>query len=182
MVRSRRSLSQLRAVAHNLTTLGGLHDENVAADWVQELVTNVELSDRTPLDVRAAVDLAVELHTYGVFAWVFFASATLQARLTRELALGLRFQELYDGRIPVERREHGKVIGTDVLAGDLLAIRWRLGPSGTHSRKDGWRLLVSRSTPGPGAVHQLAVVVTPGDLQVGPHTSYVSWPSGLVGT
>lgn len=142
MARPRRSLAQLRALARNVAMLAGLSDENVAADWVQELVEHSEITDRAPDDVRAAVDVAVELHTYGMFAWVFFTAATLQARLTRELALGFRFLEFYGRRVPVEQRVNGQIIATDVLDGsELRVVRERLGNRGSHPRRNGWRVV-----------------------------------------
>src|SRR2546425_884642 len=143
MVRARRSLAQLRAIAGNLTMLAGLSDENVATDWIQELVQDTEITERAPADVRAAIDVAVELHTYGLFAWVFFTAATLQARLTQELALGMRLLEFYRQRIPVEQRDKaGVVIATDAVEGsELRVIRMRLGSRGSHPRNKGWRVV-----------------------------------------
>lgn len=123
--------------------LYGLEREDAAAEWIQEIVESTEITTRAPEDVRAAVDAAVELHVYGMFAWVFFTAATLQARLTHELALGARFLEYYAHRVPVERRNRGSAgVQSDFVEGsEMPTIRWRLGYRGSHRRVDGWRVV-----------------------------------------
>jgi hypothetical protein len=145
MTRPVRSLAELRALAHNVTMLRGARGEAAAAVWVQQLIEDAETTDRAPADVRAAVDVAVELHVYGTFSWALFTVAVLQARLTYELALGIRFFESYGGRVPMERREGGNVLESDIIeTTDLRTLRYQLSHRGTHRRRDHWRLVGHR--------------------------------------
>jgi hypothetical protein len=143
VTRPRRTLEQLRALSPNLAHVGGLGSDEGAAEWIQELVARSDVADGVPDDVRSAIDVAVELHIRGIFAWELFTAATVQARLTRELALGIRFLEFYARRIPLERRDRGgAVVATGVVeVGELRVVRLRLARRGSHARTAGWRLV-----------------------------------------
>jgi hypothetical protein len=142
MTRQLRTLAELRQIHHNIRMLAGLADDDIAASWIQEIIESAEPPAAAPEDVRSAFAVAVELHTYGIFAPVLFSMVAVQCRLTRELALGARFLAFYGHRLPLERRRKGEVIATDVVdVGDMRAIRARFDRGGSHPRADGWRLV-----------------------------------------
>src|SRR5947208_738640 len=139
----RRSLTELRRVTRNLIEVLAMSEER-AAEWIQDIVAPAQVTDRAPDDVRAAIEVAVELHTYGTFSWLLFAVVQLQSRLTYELALGIRFMQTHPDGVPVEQKVRGivDVIGSDVLEGtEFRTIRDRLGRRGSHRYVDGWRVV-----------------------------------------
>lgn len=73
------------------------------ADWVQRMVSAYDLDERVPDEVRGYYEVARRLHVYGLFEYSFFTVANERTTFAAEFATRLRFLELHDWRIPVER-------------------------------------------------------------------------------
>jgi hypothetical protein len=71
------------------------------AESIQQMIARCDLVPDVPERVLHQFETCRKLHTYGCFAYDFFAAAAERAYLVLEVALGARFVEHYQNEIPL---------------------------------------------------------------------------------
>lgn len=86
-----------------------------SATFLTDVIRRAELSAWVPDDVRRTFERVRELFRYGVFRYPFFTVADHVAWTIPETALGVRFVERYDGKVPFVHDDQEVVLETDQL-------------------------------------------------------------------
>ena len=107
-----------------------------SATFLTDVIRRAELSAGVPDDVRSTFERVRELFRYGVFRYPFFTVADHVAWTIPETALGVRFVERYDGKVPLVHDNKEVVLETDRYRTVAEALELR----GRHPHRNGWRL------------------------------------------
>lgn len=120
---------------HGLMTDRALTPEG-SATFLTDVVRRAGLSAGVPDDVQQTFERVRELFRYGMFRYAFFTLADHAAWTIPETALGVRFVERYDGKVPFVRRDEAVVVEAD----RYRTVATALGPKGPYPHRSGWRL------------------------------------------
>ncbi len=107
-----------------------------SAAFLTAVARRARLTARVPTDVSRSFERVRELFRYGVFRYDFFTLADHLAWMIPETALGVRFMEHYQGKVPLVHGDHEVTLATD----HFRRVAEALGPRGGRPHRDGWRL------------------------------------------
>jgi hypothetical protein len=111
---------------HGLLTGARLYDE-ASAEFVQRMVSDIELANSAPEPVREYFDYARKVFVRGFFAYELFTVSWFVAVLAQEFALGERFIAHFDGRLTFRHRRDGRMEAHTYSTFGALARTYRGG-------------------------------------------------------
>lgn len=98
----------------------------ITTDTLQEMLSNCEVAEGVPDEIRNLLQTARKLFVYGYFACEFYPVADFLSVLTVESALMCKFEDHYSGSIKLERKGVATEVGNYKAARHLLGRGWKL--------------------------------------------------------
>ena len=98
----------------------------ITTDTLQEMLSNCEVAEAVPDEIRTLLQTARKLFVYGYFVCEFYPMADFMSVLTVESALMRKFEDHYCSRIKLERKGASTEVPCYEVAIDLLRKGWKL--------------------------------------------------------